>query len=86
MPVDEFRCDECGLFEKWLAIAECSNPATCPSCEQFAKRIFSPPAVLSGSLRLKTENSAPQLVKRDKEPEVPKFRNHAGSRPWTIGH
>lgn len=84
MPLYEFRCHKCGPFEKLLTIAECSSPMTCPACEEPAKRIFSPPAVLSGSLRLKHE-SEPQLVKRDKESE-PRFKSHAGGRPWMISH
>lgn len=85
MPLYEYRCDVCGIFDLWRTIAECSNPATCPACQEPAKRIFSPPALLSGSLRLKQE-SAPQLVKRDREPDRPKFRSHAGGRPWMISH
>ncbi|GAP99822.1 hypothetical protein NIES2104_63880 [Leptolyngbya sp. NIES-2104] len=48
--------------------------------------MFSPPAVLSSSLRLKQENREPQLVKRDREPKAPQLQNHSGSRPWMIGH
>ncbi|WP_250124613.1 zinc ribbon domain-containing protein [Chroococcidiopsis sp. CCMEE 29] len=86
MPLYEFRCDRCGVFEQWRTMADSSNPAACPSCQATAKRIFSPPAVLSGSLRLKKENPEPQLVKRDQEPERPRVRSHTDGRPWMISH
>lgn len=87
MPLYEFRCDDCGVFDQWRTMAECKNPATCPSCQEPAKRIFSPPALLSGSLRLKTENSEPQLVKRTSNQEDrSRVRSHTGGRPWMISH
>ena len=86
MPLYEFRCDRCGPFDQWRTMAESSNPAYCPSCQETGKRIFSPPAVLSSSLQLKRENSEPQLVKRDQEPKTPRLQSHAGGRPWMISH
>jgi putative FmdB family regulatory protein len=87
MPLYEFRCNDCGSFDEWRKMAESSHPAYCPTCTQPAKRLFSPPAVLSGSLRLKVENREPQLVKRsEQEPAAPKLRTHNGSRPWMISH
>jgi putative FmdB family regulatory protein len=86
MPLYEFRCDECGVFDEWRTMAECSAPAQCPDCENDAKRIFSPPALLSGSLRLKRENPEPQLVKREKTQESPRVTSRAGGRPWMISH
>ena len=86
MPLYEFRCDDCGVFEAWRTLAERDTPASCPHCQQMGKRIFSPPALLSGSLRLKVENPEPQLVKREREPERPKPRVHEGGRPWMLSH
>jgi putative FmdB family regulatory protein len=86
MPLYEFRCSDCGVFEIWRAIAESSSPAHCPDCNETSRRIFSPPALLSGSLRLKQEQRDPQLVKRDRELTQPRVRQHSGSRPWMIGH
>jgi putative FmdB family regulatory protein len=86
MPLYEFRCGDCGIFDLWRSMAECTNPAYCPSCNESAQRIFSAPAVLSGSLRLKQENREPQLVKREVEPQPSRVKNHTGSRPWMIGH
>ncbi|HEY9897265.1 MAG TPA: zinc ribbon domain-containing protein [Candidatus Sericytochromatia bacterium] len=88
MPLYEFKCDDCGVFDQWRSIAECNDPASCPTCEGATRRLFSAPALLSGSLRLKTTRSEPELVQRsnDREPERPKARAHNGGRPWMIGH
>jgi putative FmdB family regulatory protein len=86
MPLYEFRCSECGIFDEWRTMAECNVPAYCPSCNTVGRRIFSAPMVLSGSLRLKRENPEPQLVKRDREPEQPRAKAHTEGRPWMISH
>jgi putative FmdB family regulatory protein len=86
MPLYEFRCDDCGVFDEWRSLAECNNPANCPSCEEPAKKVFAAPMLLSGSMRLKQENPEPKLVKRDREPETPRLRSHADGRPWMINH
>lgn len=86
MPLYEFRCSDCGIFDLWRPMAESSHAAYCPDCEQPGQRIFSAPAVLSGSLRLKQEIREPQLVKREIEPKPSRVKNHTGSRPWMIGH
>lgn len=88
MPLYEFRCDTCGVFDAWRTMTECSMPAPCPTCSTLSRRIFSAPAVqLSGTLRFKTESPEPQRVKRESDPTSrTKARVHAGSRPWMIGH
>ncbi len=86
MPLYEFRCHDCGVFDLWRSLAESSDPAQCPTCNQTASRIFSPPMLLSGSLRLKTESREPQLVKRDREPEQPKLKSCNDGRPWMVTH
>jgi putative FmdB family regulatory protein len=87
MPLYEFKCDECGLFDQWRTMAESSLPVACPSCEKLGKRIFSPPALLSGSLRLKKENPEPELVRRlSNTEERSRVRSHTDGRPWMISH
>ncbi|MGI0489893.1 FmdB family zinc ribbon protein [Pantanalinema rosaneae CENA516] len=88
MPLYEFRCQTCGVFDQWRTMAECHQPATCPTCNQEAKRIISPPAVqLSGSFRLRQEKSEPELVQRHvPEPKPSQPRSHTGGRPWMLGH
>lgn len=87
MPLYEFRCDACGSFEQWRTMAESSHPAFCPVCQAVAKRVFSPPAVLSHPLRLKQENSEPQLIKRSTDAKISSsYKSHASGRPWMISH
>lgn len=86
MPLYEFRCDGCGVFDAWRSLAESSTPADCPECQEPGRRIFSAIGILSGSLRLKRENREPQVVMRDREPSPPQVQHHSGSRPWMIGH
>ncbi|MBC7971446.1 MAG: zinc ribbon domain-containing protein, partial [Verrucomicrobia bacterium] len=31
MPLYEFKCDDCGVFDQWRPIAECNDPASCPT-------------------------------------------------------
>ncbi len=88
MPLYEFRCDVCGVFEDWRTLSECSGPAPCPSCSTSARRIFSAPRLqLSGTLRFKAESPEPQLIKREADLTArSKARSHRGGRPWMIGH
>lgn len=86
MPLYDFRCETCGIFEQWLTLAEIAAPVHCPTCSEQAKRIFSPPMLLTGSLRLQgSESREPQRVKRDREPASPRHLSARG-RPWMIGH
>jgi putative FmdB family regulatory protein len=86
MPLYEYRCADCGVFEEWRSIAEVKLPAHCPTCQQPGKRIFSPPVVLNGRLRLRQESSEPQLIQRNLEPKEQRVKSHSGGRPWMIGH
>ncbi len=87
MPLYDFRCETCGAFEKWRSLAEADSPMFCPTCEAVAKRIFSPPMLLTGSLRLKgQENQEPQVVKRSQEAKPQRNYEHRGGRPWMISH
>jgi putative FmdB family regulatory protein len=88
MPLYEFRCADCGLFEEWRSIADCGNPAHCPACTQAARRIFSSQGLISlnGQLRLSKEPAEPKLVKRELVPQEQRVKNHAGGRPWMVTH
>ncbi|MGP1375857.1 MAG: FmdB family zinc ribbon protein [Almyronema sp.] len=86
MPLYEFSCADCGIFDEWRSLATRSDPAYCPSCQTLGKRVFSAPALLSGSVRLKRESPEPQRVQRDLEPQQPRVKSHTGGRPWMIGH
>lgn len=89
MPLYEFRCKDCGIFDEWRTMSESSNPAHCPNCQESAQRIFSAIGIrLNGAMRLrKTENPEPQLVKkRDFELEKHARAKSHGGRPWMISH
>lgn len=89
MPLYEFRCANCGEFEKWQMLAEAGNPVSCPQCDRPSEKIFSPPNINlnSGGLNLRrTESKEPQLVKRDREPKSPRYKQSRCDRPWMIGH
>lgn len=91
MPLYEFRCEPCGLFEQWRTLVEAGTPMLCPTCEAVAKRVFSPPNVNlnTSSLRLRDKDAKePQVVKRsqDKEPATPRYAQHRNGRPWMISH
>jgi putative FmdB family regulatory protein len=89
MPLYEFKCDTCDVFDQWRTMAESSHPAYCPSCQEPAKRLFSAPMLLNGSLRpSKKANPDPKLVQRSNlEPvSTPRVRSHSEGRPWMLSH
>jgi putative FmdB family regulatory protein len=88
MPLYEYRCANCGLFEEWRTIEARSNPAHCPDCSQTGQRVFSSQGLISlnGRLRLPTEKSEPQLIKKSLEPIEQRIKTHGGSRPWMVTH
>jgi putative FmdB family regulatory protein len=86
MPLYEFRCDGCGVFDVWRSMSESSNPAHCPECDKQGQRIFSPVMTLSRTISLKKQSSEPKLIARDREPMTPRVQYHSGTRPWMVGH
>lgn len=85
MPLYEFRCDDCGVFDLWRSMSESSNPAHCPGCDTQGKRIFSPPMILSTG-RIQKVSAEPKLIARNLKPKPPRVQYHSGSRPWMVGH
>ncbi|AXY67483.1 zinc ribbon domain-containing protein [Thermosynechococcus sichuanensis E542] len=88
MPLYEFRCSTCGIFEEWRSLAQSSEPAFCPECQQLGRRIFSVPAVnLSSSLPRPSRGSEPELVQRSpQKPKPPRFQQQSCGRPWMLNH
>lgn len=88
MPLYEFRCETCGIFEQRRSLEEASNPMLCSTCQAVAKLIISAPGIIMTpyTLRSRVERSAePRVVKRSQEPTTHKHHHHQG-RPWMIGH
>jgi len=89
MPLYEFECETCGVFEAWRTIALRDSAPNCPACEGKSQRIFSVPHfnLSTGSAFLKArQTSEPKLEKREKEPTQPSYQSHKRDRPWMIGH
>lgn len=86
MPVYEFSCSNgCENYEVWRSISERQSATDCPNCGKSGKRVFSPPMTLCGPLRLKTESSEPQIVRRSVGSETkPRLKEATGSRPWML--
>ena len=88
MPVYEFECksDTCStVYEVWRSIDHRSSDTQCPECGCDGKRLFSPPMMLSTTIRLKTEDKNPKVVRRKvQEPgNKPRLRS-SDSRPWML--
>ena len=88
MPVYEFECksDTCStVYEVWRSIDHRSSDTQCPECGCDGKRLFSPPMMLSTSIRLKTEDTSPKVVRREvqKPGNKPRLRS-SDSRPWML--
>ncbi len=45
MPLYEFECEECGVFEMFRSVSEASSPAACPECKGEAARVWSVPRI-----------------------------------------
>ncbi|MFC0267018.1 FmdB family zinc ribbon protein [Kushneria aurantia] len=54
MPVYEYDCENCGLFNRRRPMLECALPATCPSCGVSAPRLISPPRLALVSTATRT--------------------------------
>lgn len=89
MPLYEFRCDRCGEFDAWRAIAQLDKLMHCPTCQGVATRIFSLPNInlnVGSFSSRKGEAEEPKLIKRSGEPEKPRYQSQQGGRPWAISH
>ena len=94
MPIYDFICGDCGVFEQRRSFAEASEPATCPSCGEEASRIYSMPNTRRMSAGLskamdRSEKSAyePEAVRRPVgKPRSSTKHSHSHGRPWALGH
>jgi putative FmdB family regulatory protein len=94
MPLYEFQCKSCGLFEQWRGFNESSDPMLCPNCQTMAKRIYSSPnlhlrSVSTAGSRSKRieEKTEPRLITREPKETTPKSKQaHRHERPWMLSH
>lgn len=92
MPLYEYRCESCGLFEQWRDHRQSAKETFCPQCGAMARRLYSAPAFTAHT---KAEKEVRRRAERGSEPRVagrqsagdpsPKPRK-SGGRPWQIGH
>lgn len=72
MPLYEYHCQQCGLFEIILDSNKITNSCACPTCYQHASRVFSNPtfcSVFSGTRHA--------LRKRADQSHEPRIMNEA---------
>ncbi|MMZ55119.1 Zinc ribbon domain protein [compost metagenome] len=93
MPIYEYRCRECGDFEKWLTMQETGLSVECPTCDEQAERVFSAPGlmIMSHNIRKRIEYGAePKVMSKQELDMKPHYHRHSHkkepSRPWQIGH
>ena len=88
MPVYEFSCktNVCSTYEVWRTIEERDTNTSCPSCGDEGTRLFNPPMMLTGGIRLKEERKEPELVTRQSQSEGQKKRlkESTSARPWML--
>ena len=86
MPVYEFSCSNgCENYEVWRRIDERENNTDCPRCDGKGMRVFSPPMMLSGSLRLRQSSSEPQRIRKESGSGQGKPRlRESTTRPWML--
>ncbi len=90
MPLYDFRCETCGIFEQSRSIQQASDPMFCPTCQSSAKRLISAVGVLKTPTKLskRIEQSAePRVVHHTPQHNHSTHKhNHHHGRPWAIGH
>ncbi|KEF42060.1 MAG: hypothetical protein ER33_08030 [Cyanobium sp. CACIAM 14] len=86
MPVYEYSCSNgCENYEVWRTIDERQNNTHCPICAAEGTRVFTPVMSLTGSFRLKKEQSEPRLVRKESTPPTGKARlKESSTRPWML--
>ncbi len=90
MPLYDFRCETCGIFEQSRSIQTANDLMLCPTCNTVAKRLISAVGILKTPTQLskRVEQSAePRVVQRaPQHNHSAHTHNHHHGRPWAIGH
>lgn len=79
MATYEYRCSDCGTFERSMPMGTATQRATCPTCARGAKRVFSVPMTYRTSQPLATmlareeaSRDYPEIVERVPPPSRPR--------------
>ncbi|MBM4259628.1 MAG: zinc ribbon domain-containing protein [Deltaproteobacteria bacterium] len=92
MPIYEFSCRSCGLFEVQRSVREATTSVPCPSCHASASRVLSAPVLMPTSRaaqRQRTSGTPPQVVQRrapETPPASPAPQYQRSGRPWHLSH
>ena len=86
MPVYEYSCSNgCENYEVWRRIDERQSDTNCPVCAAAGSRVFTPVISLTGSFRLKQEQSEPRLVRKESgDPSGKPRLKESNTRPWML--
>lgn len=98
MPLYEYCCPNCGLFDAMAPMTDASLPATCLDCGTSSPRIISAPRLAmmpGGERRLHERNERSAHEPRQSHKHVcgngchhakPAAARRAPKRPWMLGH
>jgi putative FmdB family regulatory protein len=89
MPLYEFECADCGVFEGARPMSRANAPWICPNCGQRAPRVLSAVAIGHAASKSAASAAVPRLRRASSAPAAsarPKVEAHGGHRPWMIGH
>ncbi|NHA41978.1 FmdB family zinc ribbon protein [Staphylococcus schleiferi] len=88
MPNYSYTCTNCGTFTIRQHISEQHETASCPSCQQIAKREFLAFQTYKMDANVKQrieKGQQPRLVKKEDLPEKI-TQSPQVTRPWMAGH
>jgi putative FmdB family regulatory protein len=91
VPIYAFTCGPCGPFEVTRTVAEAGDPASCPTCGEDARRVFTPPgiALLAQPVRrlldLEQKSAHEPAVVSEKTGR-PRPHTHEPTPPWMLSH
>ena len=97
MPLYEYCCETCGVFDAFKPFSESEAPAACPACGDESPRVLSVPRtrVLKRGTRIameRNEKSKHEPMRRSRDAEAPpvnqpvvKAQQSANARSWMIG-
>ena len=71
MAIYEYRCSDCGIFERSMPMGTATRSATCPTCGRDAKRAYSVPMTYRTSKPLAT-----MLAREEASRDYPEVVDH----------